>query len=203
MPWSSFDTIVDGLLFHRRGNAYLAKKNNWSLDRNEIANEVDAYNAAICIAHGWTSFVTTGDDPPKPMRPRSLSQGAGVAVAGAKNLTEWLGQGGTPVPKAESERRAHICAGDNDKTKCPKNQKGDWTRFFTVPASASIKKLLSIKNDMALTTPHDESLGVCSSCGCPLTLKVHEPMTNIVNHMTPEVEMDLDPRCWIRHRDDK
>src|SRR5688572_24884546 len=56
-PFSSFKTIVDAVIQHRRANAYLAKQRNWSIDYNEVSREVDSYNAAICAAHGWNDFI--------------------------------------------------------------------------------------------------------------------------------------------------
>lgn len=196
VPWSSFSTIVDGLVNHRRANAYMAAKNKWNLERRAVEDEVDEYNAKICQEHGWTNFIVDHGGGGLDLKSRSPHSPVSVAVAGVKLLTEWLGEGGKPVAKEESERRALICSD------CPQNQKGDWTRWFTKPASELIRKQLSMRNEMALTTSTDESLGVCNACGCPLKLKVHCPMVHIEHHMSAEVEKSLDPRCWILHRND-
>lgn len=187
--WSSFDTIVDMVLQHRRGNHYLAQKNKWALDRTSIAEEVDAYNAALCKAHGWNNYISEGGDDPKSNL--SLLRSASHLAAGGRAIADWLGDGGVPVAAVESESRAVVCAD------CPKNGKGDWTRFFTVPAANHIRRQMAIRNDMAVSTPWDDELGVCEACDCPLTLKVHSPIQHILKHLTAEVRSALDPRCWI------
>lgn len=192
MPWSSFDTIVDGVMQMRRANPYLAQKNKWNMDRNSIADEVDAYNAAICKAHGWDHFIDGGTFSNPSQRPHGLLQSGANVVAGAKTLAAMFGEGGKPVVSEEANRRAKIC------TDCPQNGKGDWTRFFTVPASNFIKKQLSILRDLDLKTSHDALLGVCEACGCPLHLKVWAPMEHILKNQPPDVDAQLDPRCWIK-----
>lgn len=192
LPWSSFDTIVDGVLYMRRANPYLAQKNKWNMDRNSIADEVDAYNAAICKAHGWDHFIDGGDLPNPSQRPHSLLRSGANVVAGAKTLAAMFGEGGKPVVSEEADRRAKICVD------CPQNGKGDWTRFFTVPASVTIKKQLAIIHDLSLTTPLDDQLGVCQACGCPLHLKVWAPLEHILKNQSADVESQLDARCWIK-----
>lgn len=189
--WASFDTIVDLLLAHRRANSFLAKKNNWNLDPRAIADEVDAYNAKICEAHGWTNFIDEGAPLSNPRRPRSLSEGAAVAAAGAKAMLDLFGPGGKPVDSATAEARASVCV------RCPLNQQGDWTRFFTVPAADIVRTQLSIAHDLALTTGHDAALGVCDACGCPLKLKVWPSLPHILAHLSPDDARALDPNCWI------
>lgn len=191
IPGSSFETIVTGLIAHRRGNPYLAKKNNWAMTRPAVDEEVDAYNAAICAAHGWTNFISEGDGLPKSTAPHHFLESARNVAGGARALADWIGEGGVPVPPAEAEARAGICA------TCPKNGKGSWTRFFTEPAANVIRRQMAIRNDMALSTSFDDQLGVCTACDCPLTLKVHVGMKHILAHTSPEGKAQLDPRCWI------
>lgn len=192
--WSSFDTIVDLLLQHRRANPYLAKKNNWALDRRAIADEVDAYNAALCKAHGWVNFIDeTEISPPKPLSPRSpsLSQGVGAVVAGAKIIVEMFGSEGPIRDKKLANDRALTCA------VCPLNGRGNWTRFFTVPAQAMVRKLLGMVKDLGLQTDLDEELGICEPCGCPLKGKVWARTEHILKHIPAADKAALHPGCWI------
>jgi hypothetical protein len=193
-PFSSFDTIVRLLVQHRQANAVIAQQNKWSTAYDEIADEVDAYNARICATHGWNEFIVAGDTPPKPEARSSSSPAAsaGRVVAGVKLLVDWLGEGGTPVDNMRASMRAAVCAG------CPQNGKGDWTRWFTVPASNLIRKQIAIRQDLDLSTPHDGDLGVCEACGCPLKLKVHTPMDVLAAHTRREALQEMPQNCWIK-----
>jgi hypothetical protein len=200
-PYSSFKTIVDAVIQHRRANAYLTKKHNWSIDYNDVVLEVDRYNAAICVAHGWLSYVSEDASaavPKAKARPQP-SRSVKNAAVGVSLLKDWLGDGGIPVPDDIAAKRAWTCtSGAPGGQRCPQNTQGNWTRFFTVPASEGIRKMLSLREDKALTTPSDENLGVCTVCDCPLKLKVHTPLEHIKAHTTPEVRNGFPEFCWIR-----
>lgn len=198
----SFTKTTDALLAFRLKNPGLVKKHNWTTDFETVANEVDTYNDARCRAHGWLDYVSAESDPTLPFSysPRSFqlkpkaAVGAGVVKnvkAGVKTLLDWLGHGGRPVDKALAETRASICAG------CPKNGKGGFEHYFTVPASQAIKLQLEIKNDLKLTTSYDDRLNVCEACLCPTRLKIWCPMEHILKEMSEETKTKLDPRCWI------
>lgn len=199
--YASFDTIVNGLISHRNANPHLRDQHHWSVDYNTVADEVDAFNARLCEVHGWTKYISSEGPmppaaplvPPKPMPPptKSLLESVRTVVAGAIVLVDWLVNGAEAVAPEESNRRAEICAG------CPKNEGGDWTRFFTVPVSQAIQGALNSRKDMGLSTFHDEKLGVCSACNCPLKLKVHLPLDKIKAKIDPADMQALDPRCWI------
>lgn len=194
----SFDVTVKAIMAHRKANPALAKRSNWALDYNSIANELDAFNDARCRAHGWLHFVSQEASPVPFWQPHSEKQGPAVGaggrsriVAGVRTLLDWLGSGGRPVNRELAEKRAEVCSG------CPMNGKGDWTRFFTVPASQKIKTQLEIKNELKLETPSDEKLGVCEACLCPLKLKVWTPIKHILKEMDEATTSKLDGRCWI------
>lgn len=192
VPWSSFDTIVRMLMQVRRANPFHQKKNNWALDYQTVANEVDAYNAAICAAHGWTDFITdTGSDIPIPKAPaRNLS--VARVVAGANVIKEMFGGEGPVTDKGLVNSRAAVCV------TCPKNEKGDWTRFFTLPAQLVVRKTLSAVRDMDLRTDYDDQLAVCVACGCPLKGKVWARIGHIMKHIPEEDFAKLPDFCWIR-----
>lgn len=198
--WQSFNVVVQALIEHRKANPALAKQHNWALDWETVAKEVDAYNDARCRAHGWLDFVSDGGAQPVPFQfPQRPFAPVGVAAiasvkrvaAGVRTLLDWLGSGGRPVAKELANSRARVCV------QCPQNGKGDWTRFFTKPASDQIKLQLEIRNDLKLETPDDDKLGVCEACLCPLKLKVWAPLPHILKEMDNSTKEKLVPDCWI------
>lgn len=191
VPWSSFETIVDGVIAMRRANPFLAKKHNWKMSRFEIMEEVDAYNAALCKAHGWTAFIDEGPDLPKSSGHQSLAAKANAVVAGVKVLASMFGPEGPIRDRALATSRAAVCS------RCVKNDRGDWTRYFTVPAQAMIRRGLGIVKDLDLSTEHDAQLNICSACSCPLKGKVWARLDHILAHIPPEDKAALDPLCWI------
>lgn len=193
-----FEGMVREIQSHRMGNPRF----NLPTDLDTIRTEVDHANALRCLSiTGAASFIVSdeGSPPlPKAMAPNSSLVGrvAGAATniaTGIETLTAWLGKGGVPVEHALAQQRSDVCV------TCPKNGRGDLTRFFTVPAAELIRKQIGMKRDMALFTSHDENLGVCEACGCPLKLKVHVPISEIKEHMDSESKTHLDSRCWILH----
>ena len=186
------------MMDHRKANPALAQKNHWSLDFDSVANEVDAYNTAICQAHGWTQFITGDPSVPFP-RTRSpllsrLESAAGSVnrvAAGVRTLLDWLGSGGKPVDALEAENRAAICV------TCPLNKPGNILSYFTAPVAKEISLQLEMKNKLSLSISHDGSLHICTGCDCPLKLKIWTPMEHILKFTTEETKQRLDPRCWI------
>ncbi len=202
--FASFSAIVNGLIAHRRGRPDLVASKGWSLDYDTVANEVDAFNALICVRHGWNDYIMGDEGVAPPPKSQALLQhekslisaAAGKAKkiwAGVKTSNEWIDSGAPPVAKETSEIRASTCA------KCPKNGKGDFTSWFTKPASEVIGKQIERINGMKLTTSVDATLNVCEVCLCPLKVKVHTPMTFIKAHMSPDTLAELRqvPNCWI------
>ena len=194
-PGPSLRALATAILNHRRGNPHLAMLHGWKMTLEEIEIEVEVYNAKICIDHGWHDYVAVVQGEPSFPKyqppPRTLAEGAVAAKVGAKILLKWLGDGGNPVHNAEAERRAVICA------VCPRNDRGDWTRFFTVPAAEMIRKQIEAAKSINLTTTKDAELNVCDACGCPLKLKVHVPLPYILKHTSPEEMGKFHEDCWI------
>ena len=167
---------------------------------DDIANYIDQQNALRCLGiPGADAYVLKGGPTHYQETKKATLLSPVIAVgekirqlsAGAKILVEWLGTGAHPVDPAEATRRASICA------TCPKNGLGDLTRWFTVFASEEIRQKVAVAQKLELKTQHDEQLGICDACLCPLKLKVHVPTENIVAHLTPAARAALDPRCWI------
>lgn len=195
----SFEQSVDAIVQHRRANPSLVSRFKLATDYNSVANELEAFTAARL-------GLPVGVPDPKAQARPSASFDGRAAVAGSnqppawfrqirtgtKTLADWLGHSGIPVPQAQAEQRAAICAD------CPVNQKGDWTALFTKPAANLIRRQLEERKQLNLSTPHDDKLGVCMACGCPLRLKAHVPLRYILEHQPADVEAKLDPRCWIQ-----
>lgn len=195
---ASFEAVVQALIAHRRGNAYLVQTHHWSIDPEEVRNEVDSYNARLCQLAGFTDYIMEGGgaSPPNPHLPAPTNlQKLGNVVAGGEALVEWISSGAQAVPSELANKRAAICAD------CPQNGKGDFTRYFTVPVSEAIRHELNRRSEWKLSTPHDDQLSVCEACLCPLKLKVHVPLANILPHMDQATKGRLDGRCWILKRD--
>lgn len=193
--WTSFDTIVDELIAHRRANPALVARYGWATDKPNVANEVEAFNVRLCEQYGWTSFITStgGDAPyPKSYPPHQAMSNllSAKLVVGAKSLVDWS-ISGEVVPQEQAEARAIVCAA------CKENRTGELQDIFTAPAFALIKKELEIRNERKLKTEQDEKINFCDACGCPLKLKVHCPTEVISKYMTAEMKKDLDKSCWI------
>ncbi len=194
---ASFQVICDQLRNARMANPGVTKANNLSTDANQIAEEVDAYNAAICERMGWTDFITGAGGAqvpfpqPQPPRPSPVQRVRNAAV-GAKVLVEWIASGAEAVPVEQATARAEVCS------KCPLNDASDFTKLFTVPVSAAIHEALNARREMKLETPYDGSLHVCSACLCPMKLKVHVPLAKFYPNMSEVTKVALHPSCWIR-----
>ena len=194
--FASFNTIVNALIAHRKANKFLAQKNGWATDYNSVANEVDAFNAAICEHAGWKNYITQdGGFVPKFQPPLQLLRpgegGVGNVVAGALTLAELFGPGRSPVKREIADGRASVCA------QCPINQSGSLSSWFTEPAANLIRKTLAFLNDMNLKTSMDDQLHICAACDCPMKLKVWVPIEHIKKHITSKSMKLLHPTCWI------
>lgn len=201
---ASFHRIVVELIEARKGNPAMLQRHKWSLEYDAVANEVDEYNAAICLNHGWKDFISEpraiAIPKPQPQHQaqvvQSLKDAAARAkelVAGAKTLIEWIDSGEGAVQAVEAERRAAICA------TCPKNEAGDFTTWFTIPAAELIKRQVQRAQERKLSTSQDEKLNLCTACHCPLKLKVHVPLDWIKKRLTAgQMErLKQAPNCWI------
>lgn len=195
----------------RKANRFLVDKYSWSLDLLSVVEEVKDYNIKRCVAHHWDNFLIyvnapqfaesqAYEEPQKKNEPGKLASVVGAAksiAAGVGALVDWLGSGAKPVDRPLAEIRAGICIG------CPQNGSGGITDYFTVPAAKLIKEQLEVKNHLKIATAHDEKLGVCEACLCPLKLKVHAPLVHILDHTTDKIRAELDPRCWILSEHEK
>lgn len=196
-PYGSFDVVVSEVLKAVTANPKMANLKRWPSDRAGVESWVDTMNAEICRLQGYYDYINTEASLPKPPAPSTLQRLQSVAGAvrkinsGVKLLLDWEKSGEEPVTNGVAEHRASVCE------TCPKNGKGDLTRWFTVPASEIIRNQLSRIHDLSLTTSRDGILGVCQVCLCPLRLKVHAPQRLVVEHLTEETRKELPKECWI------
>lgn len=198
--FASFSQVVAALIAHRKGNPFITRKFNLATDVPTVEEEVDEFNANVCLRMGWGSYVAqaaAGGQPDIAPFRLPLPQGglivrAGKLAAGGKAIVEWIESGDQAVPALQASQRATVCA------TCPLNERGDWTRWFTVPASEAIREALRQRRDWNLSTPFDSELKVCTACWCPLPLKVHMPIERITKVIDEESKARLHPDCWIR-----
>jgi len=196
----SFHHVCEQLLILRQANPFLADRHGWRVDQAGIEHDVEQFNCARMVAGGWLDFIVMEDGPPAPlyvMPEKKTNRFPNVAAAvrnvsaGVGVLLDWLGNGGKAVEQSLADGRAEICS------TCPKNGQGGILSYFTKPAADIIRTQMEIRGDLQLRTPHDEQLGVCEACMCPLKLKVHVELEHILKHTSEETKTKLDPRCWI------
>jgi len=197
--WQSFAATVSAVVSHRNGNPAITIQHALATDYDMVANEVDAYNAAVAKANGWTDFYAE-DDAPVPFPPRPYQPVVGVAdhlrraAIGVGAMKDWLGEGMVPVDRTRAENRAIICAD------CPQNADPDWLQKAEEGIARVTKGLIESKNKMQLVTGQDAKLHTCQACDCYLRLKIWVP-TDIVQAKTSEkLRTDLrqkKPDCWI------
>ena len=198
----SFNNVVDQVVAMRKANPALVAKHGWSVDWNTVAEEVDAYNAAICERMGWIDFISSAplvEPSPKfkalsPLAEKQISAAAEKAKKvwqGVKTLNEWIDSDVPAVDPQLAQRRAEVCCS------CPLNGKGGFEEWFTKPAAAAITLQLQKVSQRKLFTTVDSQLNVCTACLCPLKLKVHTPLEFIKAHMGEETLRALDKSCWI------
>lgn len=194
-PFSSFNVVVNSLISHRKANPALAKKHNWAMDYDSVAEEVEAFNAKVCQIHGWNDYIIASPGtPPLPKNWPRNSQAAehlGNVVVGGSILIHWIASGAEAVAPELSEARAQQCV------KCPKHGKGPWTAYFTKPLAEAIRAKLNFRRELKLETSVDEVLKVCEACDCPLPLKVHLKIDRLNKEMPAEQKAKLVPECWI------
>lgn len=200
----SFDTLVRAVQSARKANPAHAQKNKWSLDKETIANEVEQFQVKVCLAAGWTSYLTEGGGGAPPFsKAQSLASqnqiSAAVVVvkklwAGIKTLNDFLDSGEPPVEAELAEKRAAVCVA------CSKNTAGNFSAWFTAPASAVVTRQLQRLQERKIETSQDAKLNICDVCLCPMKLKVQTPLKFIRTHMSDEMLQDLraaNPECWL------
>ncbi len=191
----SFTEAVNFETSFRKKNPALVAKNNWSLDPDDIANDVDAYNAQRMVAGGWLNFVDMEGMSPPPMGGASRASFAGAVAAQVSGLAVYrelfVGKS-VPVPCDEAERRAAICVA------CPlNNTKLTLKQRFVDYVAKGLTELVAIMHERDLHTSRDKELGTCDACDCPMFAKVHVALPTVIAHLKPAQYSKLHPSCWI------
>ncbi len=194
----SFDRLVDALVAHRKGNPWVCHKHQLVTDRLAVAEEVDLYNAKICLANGWTDFIVNTEASPPKILPQLPEGGGAVAAvkrstAGIKLVVDWLGSGLKPVAIEIAERRAAICL------KCPLNQESNFWQRIGAVAAQQVKKLLEVRNDLNLRLANEDKLFSCQACDCWLPLKLFSNLDHIKANTSEDVKARLHSDCWIKN----
>jgi hypothetical protein len=188
-----FQLLCNELQKHRMSNP----KYKLSTDMTAIQNEVDAKNAErVAAMPGGDIYVVSTDVPASfhqaPTRSSPVLAAVKAISVGAATINDFMDSGESPVSQEVAESRAAVCVA------CPLNEKGDLSRFFTIPAAERIRKQIEAKEGRGLKTSQDGKLHVCSACMCPLVLKQWFPLAFIVKHMSDDIKAQLDAACWIR-----
>lgn len=110
---------------------------------------------------------------------------------GAFVLTEWLGEGGTPVPQNVADARSKVCLA------CPKNARASFWHLFTSEVASVIMRWLRWKNQLGLNVQREGELGTCMACGCELRVKIWVPLSFVAAHTTDAELAKLPQPCWI------
>lgn len=194
----TFDQAVDEIIKHRKANPRFNLATDWDTVANQLDEFTDLRLRGNPKAREYLVDGGLEKKAPVPPSPRagqsagSVAGGVRKVAAGVSALWDWLGDGGEPVPVSDANMRAAVCA------QCDRNKPGNWTSWFTVPASELIRKQLEIRNDMELKTNFDDKLGCCSICLCPLPLTVFVPLEYKLATMRPEVFAELPEWCWVK-----
>ncbi len=165
-----------------------------------MRNEVDETIARHCIQMGWRSFIV--DDAPggdanstpflRPQSQRFLGRLRSVAAASEMFIDFGLSKE-QAVPIKKATERAEVCI------TCPFNEKPkSWLDHFTTTASEGIRRSFEKVKGWKLPIPHEDKLGMCMVCFCPLGLKVYFPIDRIEAQLSVEIRAQLPDYCWIR-----
>lgn len=122
--------------------------------------------------------------------PKGVGEQIRDTVAGIGLWLDWFGD--SPVAGELATARAAVCV------RCPLNERnGNPLQRFNEAAAKEISAIFGSLKHAKLSTPHDEALGVCSACECPMKAKVFAPLPLIVKRLRPEARERLAPECWI------
>lgn len=127
-----------------------------------------------------------------------LSRSVAHAADGGRILVEWLGDGAKPVPVEISQARANVClSGGPDGKACPHNKDGHSFFKWTADKVRAVAEQMNAKERLKLRVLGEEGLHSCEVCECPLALKVHVPLNNILQHTDEAMLNAFPPWCWM------
>lgn len=111
-------------------------------------------------------------------------------LRGVEILSDWLGSGGEPVAAPLAQSRAAVCE------TCQENRPARWWETASGTIAQAIRDELEAKNQLNLTLPNEEALGMCRPCGCCNRLAPWSPIEHIKSHTSVEVLNAYPAHCW-------
>ena len=112
----SFETLVSAVISARLANPHHREVNKWSLDRDVVGDEIEAFNVKICLSMNWTDYLAIGggevpfpQGSSSPQELRQLDRAARAAVKlwnGIKITSNWKDSGEPAVAPEISSARA-------------------------------------------------------------------------------------------------
>lgn len=195
------DAAAKELQRHRQANPRFGWKTDLQSCELAVLQYTEARLRSMKGGDRWLSDAPSESPPSFPSRSRLRQQGAAVAegagsvkkiVAGVGAVISWLGSGLKPVDQQTANARAEICS------TCLKNQRLEGLERAVGTAGDILHSIMQAKSEMKLTTPHDAKLHQCAACLCVLQTKVWAPAEHVRKGITPEIEKELTPQCWIR-----
>lgn len=190
-----FKQTVDKIIAHRSLNPRF----NLSTDWETVANQLDNFTCArLKQNEQYCDGVKKNFSRHQGKSSTSSGKNAGLAVVkalagGGMILSDWLGEGGVPVPVQQAQARANVCLS------CPHNTKGGFlVSKITKPIAMAIHSQLKLKHDMALKLEGEENLQTCNICICNLRLKPWVPTKHLMEHTSEEVLNEFPEECWVK-----
>jgi len=102
---------------------------------------------------------------------------------GVRILSEWLGDGGTPVDQSLAQQRLNTCL------HCLHNKPTNPNSIEKAVGEVIIEQE-ELRHDMAMILQGESNAGTCEVCGCYLKLKVWVPLSYLGDRKMPDI-------CWI------
>jgi hypothetical protein len=194
----SFSEMVQAFAQIVARNPAFAQKYKWPTDRTGQEDFVDEHNAQRLLKSGFVQFVDlAGATPPYDASPgvkKNWRQVAAAVTAGGKSWSRMLSPGGHPVDRTLALQRAGVCLS------CPKHDTtGGFGKYFLKATAASLQAAAGVLKDLhGCKTEHDEKLGICTACLCPVRSKIWFPieyLTPVPDDVWPELSRN--PACWL------
>lgn len=197
----SFTEVVSQTMMFLRKNPALVAKYHWPTEQHAVENWIDETNAQRMLAHGWLNFVAdetfSVEKKTLAQQPHSLLgklvHAAGAVKTAALAYKDLFVNG--PAPQDLAESRARTCVA------CPLNDtESSLSDLFVESAAHEISALIQLVKDTDMRTLHDDDLGICRACGCPMKVKVHSRIEKLSGVLQADVWDKLNkdnPKCWL------
>jgi len=184
-----FGEAVKILMAFRKGN------NITPNDFESIALELEKYtcdrlgnNPQFCEVQKKTSLLSKLHVLPAHVK-RAVERAEDVGN-GVRILSDWLGDGASPVDPSLAQSRAEGCV------KCPMNVESHGVMMLTDAIASAILEQRRKKSEMGFTTTVEGDLHTCSVCLCHLSLLVHVPIKTIANRTDQRLDEKYPDECW-------